>query len=326
MRDAGKSRMREIWTFGDAGGSAGALRAPRVPHPAFACYPHSAFQYAPVPHSNSVSRAKRTVLKLGTQGWNYDAWRGPFFPSATRPADYLTLYSRAFGTVEVDSTFYAIPSAKVVRGWASRVGADFVFAVKLPQEVTHEHHLRNCDDVCARFFDVARELGPKLGPVLIQLGPEFAPAELPALVSFLPTLPRDIKFAIEFRHRGWISDGFTALLAEHGVALALVDGRWIPRKTMLALAERPTADFAYIRWMGPNRDIVDYSRIQVDRTRELELWAQIIPALQKKAKVIYGYANNHFAGHSPETVRMLQRMLKLPTVDPSRLGDQLTLF
>ena len=142
----------------------------------------------------------------------------------------------------------------------------------------------------------------------------------------MPTLPRDIQFAIEFRQRGWISDGIVALLAEHGVALALIDGRWIPRKTMLALADRPTADFAYIRWMGPNRDIVDYSRIQVDRTRELELWAQIIPALQKKTKVIYGYANNHFAGHSPESVRMLQRMLSLPTVDPSTLGDQLTLF
>src|SRR3954469_20310840 len=209
-------------------------------------------------------------IRLGTQGWNYDAWVGPFYPTGTRVADYLSVYARAFGTVEVDSTFYAIPSVKTVRGWAARVPAGFTFALKMPQEISHENRLRDSADLANLFFDRARELGDRLGPILIQLGPDFSPVELPGLAGFLPTLPRDLRFAVEFRQRGWIHDGLLALLAEHNVALALTDARWIPCKMMLSLAARPTAGFAYVRWMGPNRDIVDYSRIQADRTRELE--------------------------------------------------------
>ena len=265
-------------------------------------------------------------IRIGTQGWNYDVWVGPFYPATTRPADFLTVYARAFDTVEVDSTFYAIPSARTVRGWAERTPKGFEFALKLPQEITHERKLRDSADVAQLFFERARELGPKLGVVLVQLGPDFAPAALPNLAAFLPQLPRDIRVAIEFRQRGWINDGILALLAEHNVALALTDGRWIPRKTMLALAARPTADFAYLRWMGPDRDIVDYSRIQFDRSRELELWSSVIGPLAQKAHSVYGYVNNHWAGHSPESARQLQRLLKQKPVDPEMLGEQMSLF
>ena len=266
------------------------------------------------------------TIRVGTQGWNYDAWVGPFYPDGTRPADYLSVYARAFDTVEVDSTFYAIPAAKTVRDWAARVPDNFTFALKLPQEITHENRLRDSVDLTALFFDRARELGDKLGPVLIQLGPDFGPTELPALAGFLPLLPRDLKVAVEFRQRGWIHDGILALLAEHNVALALVDARWIPRKQMLALTSRPTADFAYLRWMGPNRDIVDYSRVQVDRSREMEAWASVIGSLAARLTQVSGYVNNHFTGHSPASARDLQRLLKQTPVDPSRLGEQMTLF
>lgn len=266
-------------------------------------------------------------IRIGTQGWNYDAWVGPFYPPGTRLADFLAIYARAFDTVEVDSTFYAIPPAKTVRGWAERVPPHFRFALKLPQEITHERRLRGAGDATNQFVESARELGEKLGPVLMQLAPTFAPAELPALAAFLPALPRDIRFAIEFRHRGWINDGILALLAEHGVALALSDGRWIPRKTVLSLAERPTADFIYLRWMGPDRDIVDYSRIQVDRTRELEMWAHVLLPLADERQIdVYGYVNNHFAGHSPASARELQRLLGQRPVEPDQLGEQMSLF
>ncbi|HJQ21966.1 MAG TPA: DUF72 domain-containing protein [Gemmatimonadaceae bacterium] len=266
------------------------------------------------------------AIRLGTQGWNYDAWVGPFYPDATPPADFLTIYSRAFDTVEVDSTFYAVPPSKTIRGWAQRTPSTFTFALKLPQEITHERRFRDVDDIAKEFFDRARELEDKLGPVLIQLGPDFLPAELPALAKFLPALPEDIAFAVEFRDKGWIHDGVIALLSEHNVALALTDARWIPRKQMLALAERPTADFAYIRWMGADREIVDYSRIQIDRARELELWSGVISQLAHRGRTVYGYVNNHFAGHSPASVRELQRMLALSPVDPEQLGEQMTLF
>lgn len=268
---------------------------------------------------------KAQVL-LGCQGWNYAAWVGPFFPERTRPSEFLTVYARAFETVEVDSTFYAIPAVKTVRGWAERTPSHFRFALKLPQEITHENRLRSSERLLAQFFDVARELGPKLGPVLVQLGPDFAASELPALAAFLPLLPRDVRVAVEFRQRGWISDGILALLAEHHVALALADARFIPRSVMMKLADRPTADFAYLRWMGPDREIVDYSRVQHDRSKELDAWVTAIKTLVARVKTVYGYVNNHFSGHAPENVRALQRQLGQIAVDPAQLGDQLRLF
>ena len=140
-------------------------------------------------------------MRLGTQGWNYDAWVGPFFPDGTRQTDFLTVYARAFDTVEVDSTFYAVPAAKTVRGWHDRTPEHFTFALKLPQEITHEHRLRDCGDIADLFFDRARELRAKLGPVLIQLGPDFGPAELPALANMLPTLPRHARRAAQALRR-----------------------------------------------------------------------------------------------------------------------------
>jgi uncharacterized protein YecE (DUF72 family) len=265
-------------------------------------------------------------LRVGTQGWNYDAWVGPFYPPKTRPADFLSIYARAFDTVEVDSTFYAIPASKTVRGWAQRTPEDFTFSLKLPQEITHERRLRNSDELAAEFFDRARELGHKLGPVLIQLGPDFAPAELPAVAAFLPKLPRDIRFAIEFRQRGWIHDGLLALLAEHNVALTLSDGRWIPRKQMMALAERPTADFTYVRLMGADQSIVDYSRVQIDRTAELEAWSSVLWPYAEQGRETFEYVNNHFAGHSPESARAIQRLSRQPVVEPEQLGEQMSLF
>lgn len=265
-------------------------------------------------------------IRLGTQGWNYDGWVGPFYPIGARAADYLSLYAKAFDTVEVDSTFYAIPSAKTVRDWASRVPAGFTFALKLPKEITHDNRLRDPAGIAPLFFDRARELGPKLGPILIQLGPDFMPAERPALVEFVAQLPRDLQFAVEFRQRGWIDESVLALLADHEVALALTDARWIPRKTMLALAEQPTADFSYVRWMGPNRDIVDYSHVQFDRSRELEAWSQVLRSMANRVKVVWGFANNHFAGHSPSTARELQQLVGQKPVMPDELREQRSLF
>lgn len=268
----------------------------------------------------------RGSLRLGTQGWNYPAWVGPFYPSGTRATDFLRVYARAFRAVEVDSTFYAIPPSTTVRGWANRTPDDFVFALKLPQEITHERRFVDAVDVLERFVDRARELGGKLGPILIQCGPDFSPLEGDALRAFLPSLPRDVRFAIEFRQKAWITAETVELLREHQVALALSDGRWVPRAWLLKLCERPTADFAYLRWMGPDRSITDYSQIQVDRSAELDAWAAMIPVLQGQVRDIYGFANNHFAGHSPASIRMLQERLGQPTVDPESIGEQPSLF
>lgn len=265
-------------------------------------------------------------IKLGTQGWNYDAWEGPFFPEGTRASDYLTVYARAFNTVEVDSTFYATPAESTVKGWVARTPPGFIFALKMPQEITHEHRLRPVTGAEEEFYARARQLGDKLGPILVQLGPDFDPGELPALVDFTARVPADLRVAMEFRHRGWITDGVVALLRERNIGIALVDGRWLARKTMRAIALEPTSNFAYIRWMGPNRDIIDYSRVQADRSYELDLWTETIGELSSKVQAIYGYVANTFSGHSPATVRDLQERLGQTPVDPALLGEQMSLF
>ena len=268
-------------------------------------------------------------LLIGTQGWNYPAWVGPFYPLGTRPAEFLSTYAKAFRVVEVDSTFYSAPDAKAVRAWAERTPAQFTFALKMPKEVTHELRLRNADDVVRAFLERALELGPKLGPILLQMGPDFAPEELPALEQFVPSLPRDLRFAIELRDRRWMRAGvlprLLEVLAGHGIALALSDARWIPRETVLKLVEQPTADFHYVRWMGPDREITDYSHVQFDRSAEMRAWAD---ALKNAAntKEIYGFFNNHFAGHSPASAREMQRLLGQQPVDVSSLGPQRSLF
>ena len=269
------------------------------------------------------------AIRIGTQGWNYAAWVGPFYPPGTRPAEFLPTYARMFRAVEVDSTFYAIPDPNAVRGWMERTPPDFTFALKMPKQVTHELRLRNAGEVVRDFLDRARELGPKLGPILLQMGPDFAPEELPALEQFVPNLPRDLRFAVELRQSRWtrrdVLPHLLDVLAQHGIALALSDGRWIARETMLDLVERPTADFLYVRWMGPDREITDYSRIQFDRSEEIRAWSE---ALKRAAhtKEIYGFFNNHFAGHSPASAREMQGLLGQQSVEPETLRGQRSLF
>lgn len=266
------------------------------------------------------------ALHIGTQGWNYSDWQGVFYPDGTRPADYLPVYARAFETVEVDSTFYAVPPESTLRGWYERTPPDFVFALKFPHSVTHESRLRDVDGTTDLFFDRARVLREKLGPVLVQLGPDFGPEELPALVDFVPRIPRDVQVAIEFRARGWMTPGVLAFLRDYGIAVALVDGQWIPRRWMLELIDRPTASFHYVRWMGPNRNIVDHSRIQVDRSKELARWVAAMEDVPETVADVYGYLSNYFAGHAPRSARELQEMLGAEPVDPEMLSDQMRLF
>jgi uncharacterized protein YecE (DUF72 family) len=214
----------------------------------------------------------------------------------------------------------------VVESWAGKVGVGFRFALKLPRAITHERRLVAAREPLAEFLTAARLLGDRLGPVLVQFGPEFGPEHRPALARFLPQLPGDVRFAVEFRRRGWLIRPVLELLRDYGVALALVEGRWLPREKLLRLAAEPTADFAYVRFMGPDRAIEDYSRVQVDRAGELEAWVPALKAVAERVRSVYVYCNNHFEGHSPETARKLLRMMGLQTVEPGAIADQTELF
>lgn len=265
---------------------------------------------------------------LGTQSWNYRAWIGPFYPAGTKAADMLPFYGRVFPTIEVDATFYGTPAEPVLEGWRDQMPDAFQFALKLPQQITHERRLIHVDEALERFSERIRCLGPTLGPILIQLSPDFYPsAENRGIFKlFLGKLDKVVRWAVEFRHHGWLTEDILETLERHDVALALVDGRWHRRERMLELAARPTANFAYIRWMGYGRDITDFSKPQRDQRKVLEVWGRAIERMIQSVDVVYGYFNNQFEGHSPHSVRTMQQVLGLETVDPVPLHSEVELF
>ena len=262
---------------------------------------------------------------IGTQGWNYEGWTGPFYPRGTAKKDMLGLYSKIFNTVEIDSTFYAIPAASSVSNWVERTPADFKFSVKLASEITHKNRLQGSEDYLNHFLERIRMFEDKLGSILIQLPPDFSPAERRSLSSFLKLLPNEFNFAVEFRDSGWLETDVQAELKSHNVALTLTDSKWINRERSFELADDPTAHFAYVRWLGL-RDLTDYSRVQIDRTVELERWAAAVKKLAEKVSVIFGYFNNHFQGHSPASSNQFKQMIGQEAVSPQELVVQPSLF
>jgi uncharacterized protein YecE (DUF72 family) len=272
-------------------------------------------------------------VHIGAQGWNYDDWVGPFYPRGARPGDYPDLYVKAFDTVEIDSTFYAVPSEASIKSWVARAPAGFTYSLKLPQEITHQNRLSESEDVLLRFCERARALGDKLALILIQMPPDFSPRSFAALRSFLPLLPADLRFALELRDRQWLNrvngERVLPLLGDHRVALALVDSKWIPRELTFRLIERmekwAIRDFAYVRWLGP-RELTDYSRVQINRDQELAEWAEAFALLRQHTTQIFGYFNNHYQGHSPASCNQFRKLLRLPVIEPETLNAQPSLF
>lgn len=276
---------------------------------------------------------KMAAVRVGCQGWNYEDWVSGsglpiFYPRNTRASDMLEIYARAFETVEVDSTFYAIPSAQTIEAWHKRTPAGFTFSLKLPQEITHARSFRSgsailLDEFCSR----VRALGKRLGVVLIQLPPQFemTTENANALKEFLPHLPGDLRFSIEFRHASWMRQRVADLLAKHKIALAITEGPWIERTEMLKFIKRPTAPFAYIRWMG-ERDLVRFDRVQRTRDKNLSSWRAAIEELRAHTLEVFAYFSNFYEGHAPASANKLKRLLNQPTVEAASLEDQRSLF
>ena len=267
-------------------------------------------------------------ILLGTQGWNFPDWVGPFYPHGAKTVDFLSVYGRAFPTVEVDSTFYTIPAEPVVASWREETPPGFTFALRLPQEITHEKRLVDVGPRLTRFLNRVSALGDRLGPLLIQLSPDFrsTDASRETVRTFLQGLSRDFRWAIEFRQPQWLSAAMIDLLREINVALALADGRWIKRGILLDLAIEPTADFGYFRWSGAARKTPDQARTPVDRTREMAVWGDAVRTIAERVKAVFGYFSNRFQGHGPASARQLQQQLGITPVEPSMLREQAELF
>ncbi len=250
-----------------------------------------------------------SALHLGTQGFTYPSWVGPFYPTGTPATAFLEHYARHFDTVELDTTFYATPRLSTILGWRQRTPADFCFAAKFPQVVTHEKGLVGCADDAAAFVGAAQNLEQKLGPLLLQMPPGWSAAGLADLAAFLAQLPAGPRYVLEVRHKSWLAKDtlprLLELLAGHQVALCLVQHAWMPRLDIV------TAPFVYIRWLGRREEIPDddFSHVRINRDAQLDAWAAQIKGYLRAGLTVYGYFNNHYQGHSPASVRALQLRL-----------------
>lgn len=198
-------------------------------------------------------------VRCGTSGFSYTAWKGSFYPAGARSADLLALYATRLPAVEINATFYRMPTAKVLAAWRAQVPEGFSFALKGAQRITHVKRLRGAGEETARFHEVAAGLGGSLGPVLWQLPPNLK-ADLPRLQDFLASLPPGARPAFEFRHPSWRSDEVLAALRARGAALVWAhDGEG--EEPLLA----DTAGFGYLRLRAPDYDAA-----------ALRLWAERI--------------------------------------------------
>ena len=258
-------------------------------------------------------------LLVGTSAFTADGWATSFYPPNMAARDYLSFYAERFPTVELDSTFYRTPPAAVVKGWYAKTPAEFIFAAKAPRAITHEKVLVDCEAEWRQYLGTMELLGEKLGPILFQFGyfnqSAFRGAEefMERLVPFMKRLPKDRRFAVEIRNRKWLDERFVEALRERGVALALLDQAWMPRPWELAAGIDPiTADFTYVRWLGDRKGIEKVTKVWekpvVDRRAELGRWAEVLRNFveTRRGLKIFAYANNHYAGFGPHTVRLFQ--------------------
>lgn len=245
-------------------------------------------------------------LRLGTQGFAFDGWVGSFYPTGTPKRAFLEEYSKHFPTVEIDSTFYATPRASVVEGWRDRTPPSFRFAAKFPKIITHEKQLQDARGDAETFVGTMQFLGDKLAVLTLQFAFDFGPDHFDRLETFLKGLPSGPRYAVELRNRQWLNSSLVEMLSQHNVALVLQDLYYMPKLNWI------TADFTVIRWLGRRSDIEVFDRIQIDRTEVLERWAQRVAGFLDDGVDVYGYFNNHFAGHSPASARQFAEMLGYP--------------
>ena len=268
-----------------------------------------------------------STLRAGTSSWSEKSWVGTFYPTGMKPAQFLTHYATEFDTVEADVTYYRIPNEKLVDGWAERTPDDFVLSAKFPRSIVHggEGARPNPGTLLlpasvgadtAEFLTAMRRLGSKCGPLVLQF-PYFnrtvfesAAPFLARLDAFLGMLPKDMRFAVELRNKHWIGDPLLQILRAHGAALVLVDLAYMPHPAQLmSRHDLLTSDFVYARLIG-DRKAIDaktdrFDRVVVDQGPSLDRWAELLRETMPRVSETFVYANNHYAGHGPATVRDL---------------------
>lgn len=261
-------------------------------------------------------------LHLGVSSWLYETWRGVFYPDNMPNREMLSFYAGRFDSVEVNTSFYGLPSPATVLNWVESVPAGFTFTLKFPRAISHEARLVDCAGESLAFLDVLRSLGPAAGVGFLQLPPSFTRrTDGRALAAYVDWLADQLdqpggdrlRIAVEVRSLDLMTPAFARFLAERGLALALVDRANQPDLFPIwqeVMAEDHAPDFAFIRWIGDDGNPPP-DRIQMHRPQDekLDLWAERLADLLAEGQRVYAYMHNPYEGHSPLSVGRLQERL-----------------
>lgn len=234
------------------------------------------------------------MILIGTSGYNYPEWKGSFYPDDLPAAKMLASYAERFPTVEINYTFYRMPTPKLVAGWCAQVPADFRFTLKAPRRITHHRKLRPGDvaDAVKGFVTAASELGPRMGALLFQLPPTFK-KDTALLADFLALLPPRVTAAFEFRHDSWLADDVYDCLRGRNVALCIADSE--QRDTPVIT----TADHAYLRLRDEG-----YGPADIDR------WAEVVSDLSTRCRDVFVYFKHEDEGKGPAFGQMMMERLR----------------
>ena len=243
----------------------------------------------------------RGRLLVGCSGWDYPEWVGRFYPSRGR-IDRLSRYAQVFPVVEVDSSFYHIPTVTTVAGWDRRTPRGFRFAAKFPQEITHQRRLVDCEEPLRLHYEAFRPLlrSSKVAAFLLQLPPSL-PFEEGKVRAFYELLPKQVPVAVEFRERSWLAPRSLDLLRKFHLSTTVVDEPFLPVDLTLTHPE-----IAYVRWHGRGSQVwYDYRY----RPEELRAWVPRVEELLSRAKLVLGFFNNHFQANAPTNALELDEMM-----------------
>ena len=248
---------------------------------------------------------------LGCSGWSYNGWKGSFYyPQDLDNRYWLSYYSQIFDFVEIDSTFYRIPSKFMANNWFKRTPDNFRFAVKFPKVITHDKRLKDVSKEIENFYDAMEPLYEKIIVFLIQFPPSLQIAEGLDLIKNLEyILDPSFRYAIEVRHHSWLNELFYNYLKEKNYCLV-----W-SQQDILVIPPVLTSDFLYLRLIGDRSlNEKDFGKIKKDRTKEMQLWSNILKDIQKNEKNVKTAiitANNHYAGFGPMTAKLFAEMSNL---------------
>lgn len=237
-------------------------------------------------------------IHIGTSGWSYEHWLGPFYPRKLGSAGMLAFYAERFRTVEINTSFYHLPAEKSLKTWSDTVGEGFIFAIKGSRYITHMKKLKDTEGPAITFLERIGTLEPpQTGPILFQLPPKWR-CNPDRLRQFLDVLPAAHRYAFEFRHPSWFNEEVYGMLAGAGAAFCIfeIDGLLSPRQV--------TADFVYIRLHGPDGA---YAGSYPDEI--LGEWAAAIVGWVEEGREVFCYFDNDQLGYAAANAGRLQAML-----------------